>query len=86
MLRNFFIDCSKAANCCDKAQYNEASRIEKLKMRLHRFFCERCQNYTKKNTKLTKLIRKANLKPCPEEEKQQWRKKIENELSKSNSV
>lgn len=76
----FFIDCSKAADCCDKAQYEEAGTLDKLKMMLHLKFCEKCREYTEKNTKLTRLIHKAGIKPCSEEEKKAWKQQIESNL------
>ena len=77
-----FIDCSEAAHSCDKAQYNEASLYEKMKIHLHIFFCKPCKNYTKQNTKLTKLIEESNLKTCSEDEKKVWKEEIENHKTK----
>ena len=79
---SLFIDCSEAGYCCDKKQYDEASFLEKIKMLLHLAICKPCRKYASKNSKLTSLIRKSNLKPCPEEEKKIWKKTIENEMSK----
>ena len=78
----FIFDCSKAEGCCDKSQYNESSIREKMCMLLHLIFCKTCRNYTSKNTKLTRLIKKSNLKTCSEEEKKAWRNKIEKEMAK----
>jgi hypothetical protein len=75
-------DCAEAGYCCDKKQYNEASSLEKIKMLIHMAFCKPCRDYASKNTKLTKLIEKSNLKPCPEEEKKIWKETIEKQISK----
>lgn len=77
-----FIDCSEAAQSCDKAQYKEASLYEKMKIHLHIFFCKPCKNYTKQNSKLTELIEKSNLKTCSEDEKKVWKAEIENHKTK----
>ncbi|MFZ0489899.1 MAG: hypothetical protein WBV11_07945 [Salegentibacter sp.] len=79
---SFLIDCSEAADCCDKAQYDEAGNLERMKMLLHLLFCSRCRDYTMKNTRLTKLLRKAELQSCTEEEKRRWQEKIDSEVSK----
>ncbi|CAM4272839.1 hypothetical protein [Gillisia limnaea] len=80
--KSLFIDCSEAAFNCDKAQYNEASFYEKIKIHLHILLCKPCKNYTKKNTKLTKLIAKSNLKTCSEDEKKVWKEEIKNQSTK----
>ena len=80
--KSLFIDCSEAGYCCDKKQYDEASLSEKIKMLLHMVFCRPCRKYASKNSKLTGLIRKSNIKSCPEIEKKIWKKTIENEMSK----
>lgn len=51
-----FIACDDAQMCCDKAQYNEATLLEKVKLTIHLMFCRACQVYTKNNNKLTKLM------------------------------
>lgn len=80
--RSLFVDCSEAAHCCDKVQYEEASFLEKLKIHLHLFLCKPCKKYSENNIKLTSLIKKANLKTCTEKEKKAWKEKIEKEISK----
>lgn len=76
------IDCSEAAFCCDKSQYEEASVSEKLKMLLHLIYCKKCRKYSEKNKKLTELINQSDLKTCTEEEKKAWKREIEKELVK----
>ncbi|PKD16477.1 glycine dehydrogenase [Salegentibacter salinarum] len=84
--RKFFIfDCSKAENCCDKSQYNEAGTREKISMLFHLLFCGPCRKYTSRNTKLTRLIKKSKLKTCSEEEKKAWKNRIEKEIAKKES-
>ena len=60
--KNFsiYIACDEAQHTCDKSQYNEASFLEKVQLSLHLLFCKACQNYTSKNTKLTKLMKQEN--------------------------
>ncbi|MDT0641457.1 hypothetical protein RM553_01310 [Zunongwangia sp. F363] len=84
MFRNFFflIDCSKAENCCDKAQYKELSRANKIKLLMHLAVCRRCKQYTARNTQLTRLIKKSNLKTCNKVDKELWKERIREELAK----
>ena len=63
------ISCEKAAIICNKTQYNEATFLEKLKLRFHLFMCKTCSAFTKKNTQFTTLCEKANLQSLSEEEK-----------------
>jgi hypothetical protein len=78
----FFIECSESVKYCDKAQYDEASMFEKIKIHIHNFFCKLCRDYTSKNVKLTRTIKKANLKTCSEAEKKSWKKKINQEIAR----
>ncbi|WP_246054326.1 MULTISPECIES: hypothetical protein [Antarcticibacterium] len=85
IFKSLFVDCSEAAHCCDKVQYEEASFFEKLKIHLHLIICKPCKKYSNNNIKLTSLIKKADLKTCTEEEKKAWKEKIEKEISKKES-
>lgn len=83
--KSLFVDCSEAAHCCDKAQYEEATLVEKLKIHIHLFFCKPCKKYSDKNIKLTALIKKSRLKTCTEKEKKVWKEKIDKEITKKTS-
>lgn len=81
---NFFNSkCEEAASYCNKVEYREASFKEKIKLRLHLFFCEPCKEYNHKNHKLTQLFEKANLQTCTEEEKEAYRQRIKTESSET---
>lgn len=55
------ITCSEANEICNKAQYNEASSLEKIKLNIHIATCKVCALYTKQNRLLTKAFNhKAN--------------------------
>ena len=77
----FFIDCTEAATCCDKSQYDEASLLEKAKLMLHLAFCKTCKKFAERNTRLTHLLKDAKLETCPEEKKKQWREEIKKEFA-----
>ncbi|WP_373055606.1 hypothetical protein [Zunongwangia sp. H14] len=87
MFRDFFflIDCSKAENCCDKAQYRELSRANKIKLLMHLAICRRCKEYTARNSRLTSLIKKSGVKTCTKVDKETWKKRIREELAKTDS-
>ncbi len=76
----FFIDCSEAAECCNKSQYKEAKFIDKVKLMFHLTFCKTCRSFSSNNSKLTGLIEKSKIEICPDEKKEQWRKEIKKEL------
>jgi hypothetical protein len=79
--KTLLIDCSAAAHCCDKKQYNEASITEKLKMLLHLIYCKRCRKYSSHNNRLTELIKESNIQSCTENEKKIWKEEIEKEIT-----
>lgn len=81
----FHVDCAEANNCCDKAQYRNASFGEKMKLLVHLAYCKACRRYTNRNRKLTKLVDRSNLKPCSEAQKKQWKETIEKEYAKNNT-
>ena len=51
--------CNNANHICDKAQYNDASFFEKIKLNIHLIHCKACRKYTAGNVYLTKLIKKS---------------------------
>lgn len=72
------LSCAEAAGLCAKAEYKEASLKEKLRLKLHLYFCRTCSDYYHNNKKLTDLLKKADLKSCSPEEKENFREKIKN--------
>lgn len=84
MSKLFFIDCSKAAECCNKAQYKEAKPAEKLKLKFHMLFCGACRKFVKRNTKLTETVKKANIQTCTEDQKKTWKEAIDQEYARHN--
>ena len=71
------ISCEKAAKICNKTQYREATFIEKLKLRFHLFFCNRCAHFTDKNTKLSSICDNANLHALSEEQKSEMKRMLD---------
>ena len=61
MSNKFIIPCDEANHVCDKTQYKEASLWEKIKLNIHLIYCNACRKYTKKNTKLSKLVNKEQI-------------------------
>jgi hypothetical protein len=56
MKNKIIIPCDEANHVCDKTQYKEATLWEKIKLSIHLLYCKACREYTKNNTKLTKLV------------------------------
>lgn len=73
------LDCKKAEEFCDKAEYQETNIIGKLRLRLHLFFCKNCQKYHQRNKKLSSLLQKADLHTCTKEEKSKFKLQLERE-------
>lgn len=77
------LTCAEAADVCTRAEYEEAGFIERLKLKIHLFFCRTCSKYNQNNKKLTSLLKKAEIKPCSSHEKNVFREKIKNGDSKN---
>ena len=75
--------CNKANHVCDKAQYQEASVWEKLKLNVHLLLCPCCRDYTKNNKKLTEAIKSSNVtcmdKKCKEALKAKFEAALRNQ-------
>lgn len=55
------ITCDEATMICDKNQYNEASFIEKIQLKIHLLMCKYCSLYVQQNKTLSTLFKaKAN--------------------------
>lgn len=79
----FFFKCSETAEICDKHQYEEASILENLKMKLHLLHCKCCRDYSENNGKLTETIKSADIKTLPVKKKQHLKAQINQELDTS---
>lgn len=78
---DIFLSCDEAQHCCDKTQYNEASLFEKVKLNIHLLYCQACRTYTKKNSKLTKLMSNNQSQTMEHSEKKSLEELFKKELS-----
>ncbi len=78
------IPCEEANHVCDKTQYKEASIWEKIKLNIHLIYCKACRKYTKKNTSLTKLLKKRKPQTLNASAKENIRSTFEKELANYN--
>lgn len=72
------LSCAEAASMCTKAEYKEASLREKIRLKLHLYFCRTCKEYNNNNKKLSGLLKKADLKSCSSKEKDRFKEVIKN--------
>ena len=77
----FFIDCSEAADCCNKSQYEEANFLDKAKLMLHLVFCKTCREFSDRNSRLTQLLNRSKIETCSQAKKEQWRQEIKKEYA-----
>lgn len=63
MFKKFKITCDEATAICDKAQYGEASLLEKIQLNFHVLVCKFCRLYSKQNNILTRVY-KRNAAEC----------------------
>lgn len=73
------ISCDEAVIICHKAQYKEAGFWERVKLTFHLFYCQGCNQFSKKNKTLTSLCDKADLHQLTEQEKCELREKLNRE-------
>ena len=50
--------CQDVGHYSDKLQYGEATFWERLKLKIHILYCERCKKYNTKNSLLTDIFKK----------------------------
>lgn len=74
------ISCEKAALICNKAQYREATFMEKMKLKFHLFICKNCPEFSRQNTKLTSLCQKADLQGLSEADKTKMKELLKEEF------
>lgn len=74
--------CEEAQKVCDKSQYNEAGFWERKWLTLHVRICRLCRIHVSRNSKLTQLINKANLKSIGKEQKEVLKEQLRHEMSK----
>ncbi|MFL0354034.1 hypothetical protein [Xanthomarina sp. GH4-25] len=75
-----FISCDEAKHICDKAQYNEATPWEKLKLNLRYLWCQITRAYVKRNKKLSKAVESSKITCLKNSEKEQLKNLFREEL------
>jgi len=76
MKLKLMINCSEAVHFCDKAQYSEASKCERILMQMHQRICKLCREHSLLNGKLTQVINDAKLKTLSSKEKESMKNKL----------
>ena len=72
--------CQDAARFSDKLQYEEASFWEKLRLKMHIAYCERCRKYNKKNSRITQLFKQKNYNVLDNKDLENIKQKVESHL------
>ena len=70
----------EALHICDKAQYDEASIWENIKLKIHLFFCKTCAKHSKRNTQLTRFCSQSNLHSLLDTEKERMKEELKKEM------
>ncbi|WP_378177984.1 hypothetical protein [Aquimarina sp. SS2-1] len=76
------ISCEQAKSICDKNQYGEASLIEIIKLNIRLLYCQVTRAYSKRNTQLTKTIKKSNIQVIEASIKQEMKEQLQKKLAK----
>ncbi|MHA7059657.1 hypothetical protein ACWGOQ_0020695 [Aquimarina sp. M1] len=79
---NLLVSCEEAKLICDKNQYGEASVLEIIKLNIRLLYCKVTRAYSKKNTQLTKSVRKSNIQVIETYKKKEMRLQLQRELAK----
>jgi len=84
-MTKFTLSCDQANHVCDKNQYKEATLWEKIKLNIHLIYCRACRGYTKRNMKLSKVLKNnAKVAHIGADAKEQMKSAFEKELAKRN--
>jgi hypothetical protein len=75
------LNCKKATHICDRAQYGESSRWEKLLFKTHRLMCKLCREHSHKNNKLTHNLKEAQLKCLSPAEKEALKSRLNEKMA-----
>lgn len=68
--------CHEIALLSEKKQYQEASFWERLRIKMHILYCERCRNYEKDNKQLSSILSDAKLDSLSDDELKELEKVI----------
>jgi hypothetical protein len=79
---SIFLKCEEANHTCDKNQYKETSFLEFIKLNIHLMYCKACRKYTARNTKLSNIFKKGDIKTMPIDAKVLIKKRLEQEMAK----
>ncbi|WP_066221260.1 hypothetical protein [Formosa haliotis] len=79
-MSKLFLSCEEAAEICDRSQYEESTTWERIKLRLHVFFCGFCKEHAQKNHKLTDTIKSSNIVCLDAKSKAEMKSCLEKEL------
>ena len=77
------LNCQRAAEFCDKAEYREMNLTGRLRLKIHLMFCPSCKTYWKRNRKLSLLLEKADLHTCSTHQKKRWQQQLEKEQARN---
>ncbi|MEW7292268.1 hypothetical protein [Aquimarina sp. 2304DJ70-9] len=77
-----FVSCEEAKYICDKNQYGEASALEIVKLNIRLIYCKVTRAYSKRNTKLTKAIKKSDIHIISLPQKESMKQRLREELAK----
>lgn len=77
------LSCAEAESVSTQAEYKEASLTDRLRLKLHLFFCKTCNDYYQNNRKLSTLLKKAKFHSCSQDEKETFRQQIRDNRSQA---
>lgn len=80
MKTKIFTSCEEASHRIDKAQYGEASFWEKLSYKIHTLYCKFCRAYSKKNKKLSAILKNEKVTALSTEQKLKIKEKLSKEV------
>lgn len=83
--QKLFYTCDDANVACDKNQYGELNFWDKIRLKIHLFYCDYCRGYARRNQKLSELFSKAGIgtkktRSLDTSSKEELKKKLSEEL------
>ena len=77
---SLFVSCEEAKHICDKNQYGDASILEIIKLNIRLIYCKATRAYSRKNTKLTKVIKKSKVQTLSSSKKEDMKRKLQQKM------
>ena len=72
--------CKEAAHACDKHQYKECSKSDRMLLQFHLVICKLCREYSTQNKRLTDFMNSSAIATLSREKKEAMKQQLRSYL------